>query len=341
MKTERKIINESRNVVLTSYLQEVGGEFANISKRPGIVILPGGGYRYCSTREMDPVAFAYLKAGYQVFILCYSTGEHSEWPTPLNDYDEAMEYIKSNAENFALDKDRIAVVGFSAGGHLAAAAATLANHRPAAAVLGYAPVLKEFIDAYLDGNGPDIISAVDENTCPCFIFSSRADNIVPIINSIKFMEALSGADVTFESHIYAYGPHGFSTADASVQEKGTPLAVRTPNWVNDSIGFLRDVMGEFGHGVIDNPVCEPTVSGNHDKVLSTRCTVKYLMSYPEARAIVQPIIDTLKKVYPIPAMAAVAEALTANMHLAEVMAYLSATPEMIQTADAQLAQIEK
>ncbi|MFV0362638.1 MAG: hypothetical protein ACK5LL_06055 [Suipraeoptans sp.] len=75
MNVEKIILNEERNVSLTAYLQAVGGEFRNIEKRPAILILPGGGYRMCSDREADPVAMAYLKAGYQVFILRYSVGE--------------------------------------------------------------------------------------------------------------------------------------------------------------------------------------------------------------------------------------------------------------------------
>ena len=95
-----------------------------------------------------------------------------------------------------------------------------------------------------------------DNTCPCFIFSSRTDTIVPIMNSIKFMEALANADVAFESHIYAFGPHGFSTADTSVQSRDTILCERTPDWVKDSIGWLRDMLGDFGEGCMTEPACK-------------------------------------------------------------------------------------
>ena len=67
MKTEIITLSKERNVTLTAYIQNVKGEFRNISKRPAILILPGGGYQYCSDREADPVAMPYLKAGYQVF----------------------------------------------------------------------------------------------------------------------------------------------------------------------------------------------------------------------------------------------------------------------------------
>ena len=95
MKTEIITLSKERNVTLTAYIQNVKGEFRNISKRPAILILPGGGYQYCSDREADPVAMPYLKAGYQVFILRYSVKEHAVWPNPLNDYEQAMELIRS------------------------------------------------------------------------------------------------------------------------------------------------------------------------------------------------------------------------------------------------------
>ena len=127
MKTEIITLSEERNVTLTAYTQNVKGEFRNISKRPAILILPGGGYQYCSDREADPVAMPYLKAGYQVFILRYSVKEHAVWPNPLNDYEQAMELIRSNHEKWGLYQDKVAVLGFSAGGHLASSAATMAK----------------------------------------------------------------------------------------------------------------------------------------------------------------------------------------------------------------------
>lgn len=97
MKYEVITINKERKVTLTAMLQEVGGEFRGISARPAVVVIPGGGYRFCSDREADPVAAVYLKAGYHVFILRYSVGEDAVWPTPLTDYEEAMATIDARA----------------------------------------------------------------------------------------------------------------------------------------------------------------------------------------------------------------------------------------------------
>ena len=63
MKAQEIILCIERDVTLTAYIQEVDGEFG-FSKRPAMLVIPGGGYAMCSDREADPVATAYLKAGY-------------------------------------------------------------------------------------------------------------------------------------------------------------------------------------------------------------------------------------------------------------------------------------
>lgn len=288
MKTETITLNEARNVTLTAYIQPVGDSFSYIEKRPAVLILPGGGYQYCSDREADPVAMAYLKAGYQAFILRYSVKEDALWPNPLEDYEMAMELIKST-EEWKVYADKIAVVGFSAGGHLAAAAATMAENRPNAAILGYAVAGADV--KFCNPSAPDTIAAVDRKTCPCFLFATRTDNLVPVMNSIKFMEALTNADVSFESHIYAYGPHGFSTCDTSVQSRETKICERVPNWVADSIGWLRDMFGDFGEGSMTSPSCKAHVNDDDEAFLSVDCTIGCILKNPEGKALLQPFFD--------------------------------------------------
>lgn len=116
MRIETIVIDKERNVTLTAMIQDVEGEFRGIKARPAVLIIPGGGYMFCSDREADPVAFPYLKAGFDAFILRYSVGEHSTWPNPLNDYDETMELIRKRAEEWNIITDKTAVIGFSAGG---------------------------------------------------------------------------------------------------------------------------------------------------------------------------------------------------------------------------------
>ena len=279
MEKEYIILNEERNVSLTAYIQPVGGKFFNIKKRPAILICPGGGYQYCSDREADPVAFSYLQAGYQAFILRYSVAEHNTWPNPLEDVEMAMELIRGR-EDWNVYKDKVAVAGFSAGGHLAAAAATMAKNRPNAAILGYA-VIGHDVKAS-SRTAPDTIPYVDKNTCPCFVFATRTDDLVPVKNSIQFIHALEKADVAFESHIYAYGPHGYSVGNASVLNPNPSNCNRACRWVEDSISWLEDMFGSFGDGEMTAPKCKAHFSGDSDEYLSLECTIGHLMKFPEA-----------------------------------------------------------
>lgn len=290
MKTEILTLNRSRNVTLTAYIQAVGGEFRYVSRRPAVLVLPGGGYQMCSDREADPVACAYLEAGYQVFILRYSVGDGSVWPNPLDDYELAMGTIRSKADEWNLYPDKIAVIGFSAGGHLAACAAALSKNRPNAAILGYAVTAGETVRECCP-TAPDVIGAVDRKTCPCFLFATRDDNVVDIANSIQMMDALAKAGISFESHIYAYGPHGFSTGDTSIQDAASGLCPRAKNWVPDSIGWLRDMFGDFGSNGMTEPACKPHVNGNAEEYLSVDCTIGHLLNDPEARNILEPILS--------------------------------------------------
>lgn len=298
MKTLEIAINEKKKVKLTAFIQEAGGEYRNITKRPAVLITPGGGYMFCSDREAEPVALPYLAAGYDVFILRYSTGAEGAWPAPLDDYEDAMEYIKQHADEWNVMADKIAVIGFSAGGHLAGAAATIAKHKPAAAILGYA-VLNETVDEIAQ-NAPKIVDCVDYDTCPCFVFASRSDSVVPIKNSIELLAALDKAGITFESHIYPYGPHGFSTAEMSLQTRDSAFCPRIPNWVQDSIGFLKDVFGEFYVGTFENkilstPACKAHATDDGSAWLSLDCTIGRIFGNPVAKEAIAELIGKMKE----------------------------------------------
>lgn len=294
MKAETIVLNKERNVTLKSYLLEVNGEFKNIHKRPAVLVLPGGGYHMCSEREAEPVALAYLNAGFHTFILNYSVGSHAKWPNPLSDYEQAMSMIRDHAEEWNLYPDKIAVIGFSAGGHLAASAATVAVNKPNAAILGYA-VTEEKTAKMCLKSAPDVVSQVNGKTCPCFVFAARNDNVVPICNTTKFVDALAENGVIFENHIYGYGPHGFSTADASTMIPGTNICSRASRWVADSIAWLGDIWGEFGDGEMTPPRCIPETKGDHAPYLSIECTVGHLMKNAAAQVVLGPVMNEIQK----------------------------------------------
>ena len=284
MKTETIILSEERHVSLTCCLQPAGGEFGGLQARPAVLVIPGGGYHFCSDREADPVAFPYLKAGYQAFILRYSLNEQAAWPRPLEDYEEAMTLIRSRAEEWHVEKDRIAVIGFSAGGHLAACAAAMSVNRPNAAILGYPVIDGECVRDYL-ASAPDVPSAVDEKTCPCFVFATRTDNLVPVSNAVHMVDALCAHGIAFECHIYANGPHGLSTGDSSINHHS--FSSRYPAWVEDSLSWLEDVLGGLSSQGLTPPKFGPKINGNREKTLNLDCTLRYLADHPLGKALLE------------------------------------------------------
>lgn len=326
MKAQTIILNEARNVTLTVYLQECSAEARVPKARPGMLVLPGGGYQYCSDREADPVAQAYLNAGYHAFILRYSVKEHNTWPNPLDDYEQAMAYIRDHAAEWGLLPEKVAVIGFSAGGHLAACAATMAKNKPNAAILGYAV-------AGMDVRGcnptaPDAIAAVDHNTCPCFVMHTRNDFVVPIDNSLRFLTELARHDVAFESHIYAYGPHGFSTCDSSIQPLDN-ICDRAPDWVCDSVRWLRDIFGELTPGGMGEPTCPLRMSGDYEAFLSINCTAHHLLQHPQGRKVLLAALPNFPQDNPM----------YVKLRLQDLLRYAQIPAEQVKKLDEALQKI--
>ena len=121
-------------------------------QRPSVLVIPGGGYAMTSDREAEPIAMQFLAAGCNAFVLRYSVAP-SVFPTALLEAAEAVQRIRAHADDWHCDPSKIAVIGFSAGGHLAANLATTAGDdtmrahgydpdavRPNALMLGY-PVI--------------------------------------------------------------------------------------------------------------------------------------------------------------------------------------------------------
>ena len=241
---EKFVFNEEKNVYLKRYaFEKYPLQMANVLKRPAVVICPGGGYNSCSPREADPVAFQFMAAGYNAFILNYSLGEDAVYPNPLLDLSKAMKMIRENAEDWGVIEDQIAVCGFSAGGHLAASLGVYWNdpeimersgckngeNKPNALILGYPVISTSWME---NGNHlPRLIgdndwdstykklnlqTGVGKHTPPAFIFHTGRDAGVPPKDSIYFATALLDAGVPYELHIFPNGGHGLSLGTPQV-----------------------------------------------------------------------------------------------------------------------------
>ena len=237
-------------------------------KVPSIVICPGGAYSNVSDREHFPVGREFLAAGYHVFILTYSVKEDARNFKPLCQLAATIAHIRKHADDWMADPEKIAVSGFSAGGHLAASIGTLAmseeflavwqgdkNIYPNAMVLGY-PVLlaNEFAHAGSIKNvsgcevgteGYQLFGLdhhVTKDTPPTFLWHTVEDQAVPVENSLQFASALYRAGVSFELHVLPEGKHGMSVCS---EEVGTrhPYNARwiewSITWLNQQFGFTK------------------------------------------------------------------------------------------------------
>lgn len=228
---------------LTCYVQDTTSELPALETCPAALILPGGAYCYCSAREAEPVALAYLQAGFNAFVLRYTTGE--ECPSgevfqhALPEAEEALEYLRANAAELHIDPDKIAVVGFSAGGHLAAALGTMGRTRPNALVLGYAAFSISKDDLGVDA--PPLLDHVDGKTPPSFLFATQGDRLVPAKGSLNFAMKLAELETPYELHVFAYGDHGASLGTETVANASTPANEDVTPWVGMSVKFLKHI----------------------------------------------------------------------------------------------------
>ena len=205
-----------------------------------------------------------------------------------------MALIEERADEWHLDKSRIAVVGFSAGGHLAACAATVAEHKPAAAVLVYPAILKDICDLCQPGM-PYPNEHVTAQTCPCFLVAARDDRTVNISNTLRMELALTEKGIAFESHIYSYGGHGFSTGEDWINTNS--VCPRLPRWVPDSIEWLGEVMGKLTRGGFTEPVSAGSMNGNFAPVLSVDCTLSHLTRQSEeAQTVLAPMYAAIEAI---------------------------------------------
>lgn len=228
-------------VTLTSYVHDYSDALVNVARRPAVLVLPGGGYEHCSDREAEPIALALAGAGYQTFVLRYSVGEASAWPTPLRDAEAALQAIIDRADEWGVDAERIAVIGFSAGGHLAASLSILGRVRPARMMLIYPVTTTSTMQVChpASQSAPDLIAAVDASCPPAFIAHTQADELVPVSDSLAMAGALAAAEVPFELHVQGDGVHGLSLG-TPFTSTGRPHVVDRvfARWLGQAVDWL-------------------------------------------------------------------------------------------------------
>lgn len=220
-----------------------------IANGTAVVICPGGGYWIASiVKEGFAVAKEFNKWGVAAFVLKYRIPNDSSMIDkkigPLQDAQRALQLVRMHAGEWNIDANKVGIMGFSAGGHLASTAATHFNHnyinnssnlnlRPDFSIFIY-PVIS-FQDSIghigsrdqLIGKNPpkqllDSFSnelQVTAQTPPTFLVHATDDDVVPVMNSIAFYETLLRYKIPAEMHIYKSGGHGFGMYNPTTKDE--------------------------------------------------------------------------------------------------------------------------
>ena len=202
-----------------------------------VIVCAGGGYEFRADHEGDPVAEFFNEYGISSFNLAYRFAPYNYFAIRA-DVNRAVRWVRYHADDYNIDPKKIAILGFSAGGHLACMGAThydfgtmegdeidSVSCRPDAAILCYPVVTLD--DKYThEGTKANLLAgiadphrseleirlsgenAVTENTPPTFIYHNADDSGVPVENSIGLAAALSANKVPFEFHVFEKGGHG-------------------------------------------------------------------------------------------------------------------------------------
>ena len=230
---------------LETFFLNVTESFA-VQERPLILVCPGGGYHFTSEREAEIIAMQFNAMGYHTAVLRYSC-KPAQFPTALLELSRAVAHLRAHAQKYMIDPERIAVLGFSAGGHLAASlgafwntewfakireeagvALTAQEIKPDGLILAY-PVITSGEYAHRDsfddllGEGrckdPAWLAKMSlekqnlKDVPPVFLWHTSYDSSVPLENSLYFATQLIKARKPLEYHIFPGDVHGISLAD--------------------------------------------------------------------------------------------------------------------------------
>ena len=267
---DRKKPQEANGGVLKCYVQDE--ENCKQASYPSMLIIPGGAYHHIGEKECEPVALEFVSNKYNAFVLTYSV-ETVKFPIALQETAMAMVYIRENAKALNSKQDKVGVIGFSAGAHLAGTISTLYDSevldflgekkkfaKPDATIYGY-PVATSFGKTHnysfqmLCGDDQElkeklsIEKLVNKDCSPCFIFSTSGDKVVPCRNSLILASAYAEAEVSYTLHIFAKGAHGLSLGteelfkDDEVEYKHyiECMSIDYPKWFSMAITWLKEI----------------------------------------------------------------------------------------------------
>ncbi len=257
MKMIHMTVPGHEDATLEGYILDCEITLGQFQKRPAVLVCPGGGYMYCSPREAEPIALAYAARGIHAFILRYSVGWEAKYA--LEEVSWAIGYLRENAESWNIDPEKIAVCGFSAGGHLALSSGLLAENKPNAMILGYpatsAPNMPgmNFMLKLLTGKQEvtdedavkfDLAPQITKEAPPVFI-AATSEDLLTTYGALPVAKKYSDLGMKYELHVFQYGPHGYAlanevSADGAIQNVDPAYA----QWLELSVQWLHRTLGK-------------------------------------------------------------------------------------------------
>jgi len=258
---ERTIVLANGGIRISSVINPTLKKYSPVKPNGmSVIICPGGGYtRLSIDHEGEDVAKALNEFGITGFVLKYRLPNDSimidKSTGPLQDAQEAIRTVRKQAAAWGLNPAKIGIMGFSAGGHLAATAATHFNMladatikdttsvRPDFAILLY-PVISFDDSIAHKGSKTNLVGKtptaeqvklfsndlqVTKNSPPAFIVHAGDDGTVPVENSIRYYQACIKNKVLAEMHLYPKGGHGFGMNNKTTNDKWFDRLI---NWLN-------------------------------------------------------------------------------------------------------------
>ncbi|MDE6241598.1 MAG: alpha/beta hydrolase [Anaeroplasmataceae bacterium] len=236
--------------------------FIDSHTRPTLFICPGGGYKYTSPRESEPVVEEFLKRGYHAVVVNYRETIEDAYPLPGRYLGKALEEVKEDPR-----VGEIIGLGFSAGGHcLLEYTLHYKDYpyevKPDLLILGYPVITADVSCAHLGSfelllkenvDNPSLrgylsleTQVTKENAVDLFLWGTYTDQSVPVENSLRLIEAYRKAEGNVEYHLFPFGAHGLSVANkASSDGKKELESPYIARWIDLADEWIKLKLSQF------------------------------------------------------------------------------------------------
>ncbi len=259
--------NITTNASFTTYCPDNYSEFSTNRRRKAVIVIPGGGYSMVSEREAEPIALQFIKEDIASFVLDYTVGDF-EFPTPIDEVFATILYIRKNAKKYHINPNKISLIGFSAGGHLASSSAMMWNDeyfkilfnttndklKINGLLLGYPVITMDEKNSHLGTvelrthkneelkEKFSVEKHITNDFPKTFIWLTASDPLVPAYNSLTLAQELVNHNIMVELHMYPTGPHGLALANdnTTIMDKTPTDYPDVHTWIEHAIYFIKN-----------------------------------------------------------------------------------------------------